>query len=358
MPLILSNEDVMRVLTMGDCLEAMERAFRDLGEGEAVSRPRSELILPQAEPGRHYLLKSWDAALPSVGLAATRLTSNMMQRREDGAAQRLDPMPLAGGGGGYVGLILLFDIATLELVAIIQDARLQVMRAGATYGLAAKYLARKDAEILGLLGSGGQAREQLTAIAAVRRLKKVQVFSPTKANREAFAASMAERLGIEIIACESPQQAVRGADIVAAATSALEPVVPGEWLEPGQHVSFAGPGKGDRLAFERAALVVVQTRDQTLRWQPARSASQPPPSRRSARQEPPAPQALTLLGDIVAGRHQGRSDPQQITIFGGFDSFGPGTAYAAVGAVVLERARRAGLGHEVPAEWFIQAESS
>jgi len=357
MPLVISNEDVIRVLTMDDCLAAIERAFLELGKGDAASRPRSELIVPQPEAGRHYLLKTWDAALPSIGLAATRLTSNMMQRGGSGSSQRLDPLPLAGGTG-YVGLILLFEIRTLELVAIIQDARLQVMRAGATYGLAAKYLAREDAKIVGLLGSGGQAREQLTAIAAVRQLEKVQVFSPTKTHREFFARSMAERLGVEIIACDSPREAVRGADIVAAATSSLEPVVLGEWLEPGQHISFAGPGKGDRLAYERASLVVVQTQEQTLRWQPARLAAQRPPSRPATAQEPPPPRALALLGDIVAGKHQGRSDSEQVTIFGGFDSSGPGTAYAAVGAIVLERARRAGLGRELPSDLFIQQESS
>src|SRR5690348_10873952 len=141
MPLVISNDEVIRILTMEDCLTAVERAFLELGEGDAASRPRSELIVPQPESGRHYLLKTWDAALPSIGLAATRLTSNMMQRGASGSSQRLDPVPLAGGGSGYVGLILLFEMQTLELVAIIQDARLQVMRAGATYGLAAKYLA-------------------------------------------------------------------------------------------------------------------------------------------------------------------------------------------------------------------------
>lgn len=358
MPLIISNDDVIRILTMEDCLSAVERAFLELGNGDAVSRPRSELIVPQPEAGRHYLLKTWDAALPSIGLAATRLTSNMMQRGGDGASARLDPLPLAADGTGYVGLILLFDIQTLELLAIIQDARLQVMRAGATYGLAAKYLAKNDAKVVGLLGSGGQAREQLTAIAAVRRLAKVQVFSPTKAHREAFAGNMAERLGLPVIACASAREAVRGADIVAAATSSLAPVVLGEWLEPGQHVSFAGPGKGDRLAYERASLLVAQTQEQTLRWQPARHAAQRPPSRPARTQETPPSHALALLGDIVAGKDRGRRDRDQVTIFGGFDGSGPGTAYAALGAIVLERARRAGLGRELPSDWFIQQESS
>src|SRR3954469_16464473 len=98
MPLLLSNEDVTTVLSMADCMAPMETAFRELGEGRAVSRPRSDLVVPQDDPARHYLLKTCDAALPGVGLSAVRVTSNMMQE-VSGKAARLDPLPLAAGGG-------------------------------------------------------------------------------------------------------------------------------------------------------------------------------------------------------------------------------------------------------------------
>src|SRR5690349_13712204 len=160
---------------MADCMEPMETAFRELGNGEAVTRPRSDLVVPQDDPSKHYLLKTSDAALPGVGLSAVRVTSNMMQEVHGEKAKRLDPLPLARGGN-YVGLVMLFDMASLELVGILHDARIQVMRAGAAHGIAAKYLARKDAEVMGILGSGNQAREQLSAIALVRKLKRVKVY--------------------------------------------------------------------------------------------------------------------------------------------------------------------------------------
>ena len=128
MPLLLSNDDVGSALTMPDCMSAMEAAFKELGDGEAVTRSRSDLVVPQADPARHYLLKTCDAALPGVGLAAVRITSNMMQEYAGPDTSRLDPLPLATGGG-YVGLVLLFDIQKLDLVAIVHDARIQVMRA-------------------------------------------------------------------------------------------------------------------------------------------------------------------------------------------------------------------------------------
>jgi alanine dehydrogenase len=357
MPLLLSNEDVTGLLTMPDCLAAVERSFLELGRHEAVSRPRSELHLPHKEHGRHYLVKTWDAALPEVGLAAVRITSNMMQESHNGGVRRLDPLPLAPGGN-FVGLILLFDIATLALVGVVQDSRLQVMRAGATYGLAAKYLARTDASVLGLLGSGGQAREQLTAIALVRSLSRVKVFSPTRDHRERFAREMSERLELDVLAYDDPRQVVQGSDIVAAATSALEPVIHGEWLEPGQHVSFAGPGKGDEAATARASIVALQTDEQTLRWRPAKHASRPGHSARTEGRDALDPARVVLLPDVVARRHPGRTHPDQITLFGGFNTFGPGTAYAAVGAVVLQRASEQGVGRELPADWFTQRESS
>ncbi len=351
MPLLLSNEDVLGVLSMEDCLDAMERSFLELGSGQAVSRPRSELLLPQAEPGRHYLLKTWDAALPGAGLAAVRITSNMMQETAANGTRRLDPLPLAREGG-FVGLVLLFDIATLELAGIVQDARLQVMRAGATYGIAAKYLAREDARTLGLIGSGGQAREQLSAIAQVRKLQRVQVFSPTREHRERFAKDMSAALGIEVLACRTPREAVKGADILSVATSSLEQVFEGEWLQPGQLVTLAGPARIDAATRDRPALIVLQTAQQTLRWTPQGGGASP------AARPAADGRRLALLPDIVARRHPGRAHAEDIVLFGGFNSFGPGTAYAAVGAIVLERARQKGVGRELPAQWFVQRESS
>jgi ornithine cyclodeaminase/alanine dehydrogenase-like protein (mu-crystallin family) len=169
---------------------------------------------------------------------------------------------------------------------------------------------------------------------------------------------MSERLQLDVMAYDDPRNVVQGSDIVAAATSAIEPVIRGEWLEPGQHVSFAGPGKGDEATTARASLVVLQTAEQTLRWRPAKHASRPGHSVRTEGREALDPGRIVLLPDIVAGRHPGRTHADQITLFGGFNTFGPGTAYAAVGAVILERARERGIGRELPTDWFIQRESS
>ena len=357
MPLLLSNEEVTRVLSMADCMEPMETAFRELGNGQAVTRPRSDLVVPQADPARHYLLKTCDAALPGAGLSAVRITSNMMQEFQSKDRRRLDPLPLAGGGKGYVGLVLLFDMQTLELAGIIHDARIQVMRAGAAHGIAAKYLARTDAAVMGVLGSGNQAREQLSAVALVRRLRLVKVYSPTQANRERFVREMSDRLRIEVVGCSTVREVVQGSDIVAATTTSLVPLFPGEWLEAGQHVSAVRATEMDDVARARAALLVLQSGEQSQLWVPS-GAKPEQGSWYQARNRERDTRRLALLPDIVAGQHPGRTDAHQITLLGGYASFGPGTGYSALGAIALKRAKERGIGRELPAEWFIQNESS
>jgi alanine dehydrogenase len=354
MALLLTNEDVTAVLTMDDCLPAMEEAFAELGRGDAVTRSRSDLIVPQPEPGRYFLLKTCDAALPGANLAAVRITSNMMQEIGSGKARRLDPLPLATGNS-FVGLVLLFDMKTLDLVAIIQDARIQVMRAGAAYGMAAKYLARANAEVMGILGAGQQAREQLTGVSMVRRLSLVKVFSPTKANRERFASEMSEKLGINVVAYDDMRSVVAGSDIVASTTTSLEPVFPGEWLEPGQHVTSVRATEMDDVARERASFIVLQSAERTVLLAPAGNNDSP---WAKARVREPDPKRLVVLGDLAVGRHPGRTSPTEITLLGGYETFGPGTGYSALGAIAVERARQRGIGRELPGEWFVQKESS
>lgn len=357
MPLLLTNDEVTSLLSMEDCVDAMEKAFSELGNGEAITRSRSDLIVPQPEPGRHYLLKTCDAALPGVGLAAVRITSNMMQESSNALARRLDPLPLATGNG-YVGLVMLFDMQKLDLVGIIHDSRIQVMRAGAAHGLAAKYLARKDARVVGLLGSGQQAREQLSAIALVRQLDLVKVFSPTQANRERFAAEMSKTIGVEVVAYDNPRSVVEGSDIVAATTTSLQPVFPGEWLQPGQHVSSVRATEMDDVARKRASLIILQSGEATSLHVPAKHKVQEEDTWFQDRDRKADSRRLALLPDIVVGRHPGRTAADQITLLGGYASFGPGTGYSALGAVLLERARQKKVGRELPTEWFVQRESS
>src|SRR5262249_31831503 len=137
--------------------------------------------------------------------------------------------------GRYCGLILLTSIENGEPLAFINDGHLQHMRVGADGGIGAKYLANEDAEVAGMIGSGGMARTHMLAFTRVRNIKKLQVFSPTRQNREAFGREMAAKYNIEVQVCDRPEDIYKGAHIVAALTDSAVEVTDGNLLEKGAH---------------------------------------------------------------------------------------------------------------------------
>ena len=154
--------------------------------------------------------------------------------------------------GLFCGLILLFSTDNGEPLAIMNDGYLQHLRVGATAGIAAKYLSSADADTVGMIGSGGMAWTHALAFAEVRRLKRIQVYSPTQANRDAFAGKLAERLGIEAIPVASAEAAVKGAQIVSACTDATVPVIPGRFVDAGAFIcTVKGSVELDRSCAER-----------------------------------------------------------------------------------------------------------
>src|SRR3954469_3088107 len=212
MTLILSNADVEKLLTMPECIEALEESYVELIEGRGVNRTRSDCITPTTQPDAIYGLKSMDGVIPKFGIGAIRINSDIVTFPKKGNNVVREKVPAANGR--YVGLVLLFSSENGEPLAIMPDGVMQRMRVGAANGLGVKYLARADARSVGLLGCGWQAGAQLMAACATRSIETVRCFSPTKTNREGFARQMSELLGIEVTPVEQPEDATRGADIV------------------------------------------------------------------------------------------------------------------------------------------------
>src|ERR687885_800088 len=158
--------------------------------------------------------------------------------------------------GTYSGIVLLYSTHTGEPLALMNDGYVQHMRVGGCAGLGADVLARRDAEVLGLIGSGGMARTYLEAIALVRPLRLVKVFSPTRQHREQFAEEMSERLGLPIAAVETAEEAVREGDIVATATDAMARTFNRGWVRPGTHVTCVTRRELDKSIVARADVVV------------------------------------------------------------------------------------------------------
>src|SRR6478672_908014 len=182
MTLILSNDDVEKLLTIEECIAALEDYYVVLAEGRGLSRTRSDCLVPTGQDDAHYSLKSMDGVIPKLGIGAVRINSDIITMPKIGNAVRREKIP-AAPNDRYVGLVLLFSTHNGEPLAIFPDGVLQHIRVGATNGLGVKYMARENARTIGILGSGWQAETQLTAACSVRKIETIRCFSPNRENR-------------------------------------------------------------------------------------------------------------------------------------------------------------------------------
>jgi ornithine cyclodeaminase/alanine dehydrogenase-like protein (mu-crystallin family) len=360
--LLLNAREIAQVLTMADAVPAIEEAFRDLAAGNGINRPRSHTYVPRPSPTgeeRFYLFKSMDGALPRLGMHAVRMSSDLLVEREVGGRRRREKIP-ATPGGKYVGLLMLFSLETLEPLAIMPDGYLQRMRVGATSALAARRLARSDVRRAAVIGTGWQAGAQVMGLFEVfPGLEEMKVYSPTAAHRAAFAQEWSTTLNRRIAVAPTADEAVSNADVVGLATNSQVPVVAAEAIPDGCHVgSVQGREVPDTL-LTRADLVVVRERAEPTFWVMGDRLPHEVSRRRSVDAGGLDADKVVTLGDVIVGRHPGRTSARQVTLFtggGGGGSGGLGTQFVAIGALIYRRARDRGLGRELPTEWFLQDE--
>ena len=324
MAIFLSHADVARLLTVEDAIDAVETALREHHEGTAVNLPRQRLRVPKG------VFRSMSGALPSRGVMGTKVGIQSFDFAPDGTKESVQ---------------VLYSTDTGELLALFWTDTITDYRTGAAGGVSVRYLARPSASVAGVIGAGRQARTQLIAAAAARRLSEVRVFSPTPARREKFAIEMGGRLSLPVHPVAHAREAVDGCDIVLAATSATEPVFDGEWLSPGSHVvsirssyqldiASGRPRREiDDTTIARAHSIVVDSAEQ------ARAQASP--------EVGAAVDAGTAveLGAIVAGTVSGRTADDQITLF---KCFGMGLYDVAVAERIYRRAVAAGMGLPLP----------
>lgn len=355
MTLILSNEDIEQILTMEDLVPALEDAYIELVNGRGGNRVRSDIVTPTTlRDDGLYALKSMDGVIPKFGIGAVRLNSDILTFPQTGNEMRRVKVP-AAPGDRYVGLVLLFSTHNGEPLVICPDGVMQRARVGATNGIAAKYMAREDATSLAVLGSGWQAGAQVTAHAAVRTLTDVRVYSPTKENREAFAAEMSEELNLDVRPCATGEEACKGADMVACATNAVMPVFMRDWLEPGMHIGTIRPGatEVEKAAWPEIDLFSLLDHDDNaeLIYTHGVQVGEDKVGSYGVEQDD-WHAALPTLPQIINGDCDGRTDDKQISCF--LNNLGMGYQFAATGYVVYNKAKEAGLGHELPTEMFTE----
>ena len=316
MALFLNEEVVRQLLTMPLTIEAVEESHKELSLARAIDIPRQRTRLPQT--ALHIL----QGALPgrdAIGYKA--YTSNR---------------------SGIRFLVHVFSAASGALRVVMEADYLGMMRTGAASGVATRWLARPDAEVLGVFGAGWQAEGNIEAIAAVRKLRKVKVFARNTERLASFCAKMSDRLQIDVVPGASPEDTVRGSDIVSTITTASSPLFDAAWLSPGTHINAAGSNSLIRREVGEDVLkvsrpIVVDSVETALK-----EAGDLLPVMEKGRL---SERQLVELGDIILGRHPGRSKPEDITLF---ESQGMAIQDISVAVRLEALARENGLGVELP----------
>ena len=255
--LFIDNDTVKQTLSIADSIDSQDHAFRGLVDGGSIHRPRIDVYVPTGREEDYYRWGTMEGASRDLGVFAIRMKSDVVSWPQDASGNWTEEKYCVEPGT-YCGLIMLFSTINGEPLAMINDGYLQHMRVGAGAGLGVRYLAREDSRVVGMLGSGGMARSYLEAFCNERPIAKVRVYSPTKEHREGYAAEMSDVLNVDIEPVDDPESAVRGADIVSTCTDTMRPVLHGEWLEPGMHVTNLGGYELDDAVYSRADVVVRQ----------------------------------------------------------------------------------------------------
>ena len=356
MTLLLGNDEVDRLLTMRDCLDVLETAYAELGEGIGVSRTVSQIFTPTPHSADAlYSFKSMDGVAPFAGVAAIRLASEILTWPKDASGRAKKVRIGAAPNGRFIGLVLLFSTATGEPLAIFPDGVIQRMRVGATTGLAAKYLARADASEVAMLGCGWQAAAQVLAIAEVRKIARVRCYSPNPARRAAFAQEMRGKTGIEVVASDTGPEAVRGADVVLCATNSWSPVFFADWIEPGMHLSTVQHAEMDPNVFGKADVLVAHYtggRPAVIDSSRGVTHAEKTEGMRRAVRAAIREHELPNLHDLILGRTPGRTAADQVSCF--LNYVGLGYQFAAVGALLHRKACEQGVGRDLPTDWFTE----
>lgn len=345
MPLLITNDDVAEVLEMGEALDRMEMALGQLADGDAVTHPRTALWSPTAADGDYYRWSCQLGSIRSPPRFAIRFKSEVLSWVDRGGAlieEKHNVTP-----GTFMGVIMLFDSTDGALVGIVHDGIIQHVRTASTAGVACRHLARPDASTVGMLGSGGMAEAYLEAFDCVRDLTEVRVYSPTEANRNAYAERMTDRLGVPVEPVDRPAAAATGADIVATCTNALSQVYDPAWMEPGQFIVNVGPVE---MPDDMPALV-----DRAYRTREASGIDHvigTPEERERLGEFYPEPSAggYTPIVDVIDGTDPGRRSDEEV-IFHQNQAIG-GLQFVAIGSLVVAAAVEAGAGTVLPIEWF------
>ena len=315
--LFLKNTPINQILSMNEMIETIEDTLREIALGRGFDLPRRRI---------HHPNRMIFGLLPGSvhGVMGTYLQTDLDRRI-------------------HHETVILYSVETGEPLVLFQDCAINEFRTGAAGGVGAKYLARADANCVAVLGSAIHAETQLKAVAAVRDLTQVWVFSPTAAHRQAFAEKLGQELKIPVKVVSSAEEAVENADIVITATNSPEPVFDGSRLRQGTHITSIANGDKtrtrqeiDETTIQRADLIFVTStetlcvnesdifravRDRTIPWE-----------------------RVHEISNLLLGKITGRTDDRQITLF---KLQGTGIMDVAIGLRALEKLKNSELAQRL-----------
>jgi alanine dehydrogenase len=315
--IVLSQKEVRELLDLDELVDALAAAHKELSAG-AVSMPPRIAALVQDQEGLLGVMPSY---LPSAGLACKLVTLFPHNRDRE----------------THQAVICVFDPANGTPLALMDGTFITATRTAAGSALATRLLAREDADVLALIGTGVQARSHARALPRVREFSEIRVAGRDRAKAELLA----DEIGRSARAVDSYEEAIRGADVVAATTHTKEPVVRREWLSPGAHVNSVGLNPNGREVDEQTvadSVLVVESRESALAAPPAGAPE-------LAGIDPGHVHAE--LGELVAGSRPGRTSREQITLY---KSVGVAVQDAAAAALVLAAAQKRSAGREIQLE--------
>jgi ornithine cyclodeaminase/alanine dehydrogenase-like protein (mu-crystallin family) len=344
----LAPHELKGLIRMEEAIEAVDQGYREAAEFPVVNAPRRRVHSPDGTR-----VSSFPGGFPGMGVIGSMTRAETVEQTGD---------PTQGYGYREHPVYLLWDSKTAKLQSVMMGeifddrtgfSSLMAFRTAATTGVGVKHLARKDAKVLGLFGTGGQALNTVLAVRGVRDITRVQVYSRNPDNRRKFAAQAAKLVGVEIVPVEDPAAVIKGADMVISATSSNVPVFDGGLLEPGQHVATI---VGSNTQLVEGGFIKKARRendDETVRradvivtnWVESVFAD-----KQAGLIEPLEAGIITReqiigLGDVAAGKHPGRTSDEEITYH--FNNNGTAAADLAIAKVVFDRAVKDGRGTDL-----------
>jgi ornithine cyclodeaminase/alanine dehydrogenase-like protein (mu-crystallin family) len=317
-----SAREIERLLPMGACIEVMARALVDLERGELSQPLRSVFVLPGAKGAMAWMPAHRAGPQAVFGMKVLCVM----------------PGNPARGLDSHQGQVLLADGETGQLRAVLDASAVTAIRTAAVSALATRLLARTDARVLAIVGTGVQARKHLDSIALVRPIARVRVAGRTLEHASTFALQAAPRFAFPIEAADNVQAAVRDADIVVTATNSATPVLAREWLAPGVHVNAIGASRPTDYELDVETLAdacLFTDRRESLEHEAGEyrlAVGQGRITNSHVRAE---------LGELLTGKRQGRTSDDQFTLF---RSLGLAAEDLAAAEYVLERGKESGLG--------------